>query len=89
MRDQRHGADAEHLRQRHHQHHRVAAGADAGHRSAPMRDTEIQVDQEVQRLHQHADRDRRGHGDDQAADRALVRSFMEADCRDGGPWRQP
>ena len=71
LRDERHRADAERLGQRHDDEHRDARGADARERRiAELRD-EVQVDQEIERLRQHAGRDRRGHGNEMARYRAL------------------
>jgi hypothetical protein len=69
--DQRHRADAEHLRQRHDDEHQRTGRADAGDgRVAELRD-EVEIDEEIQRLKDHAGRHRRGHREDVADDRAL------------------
>ena len=65
MRDQRHGADAQHLRQREDHEAYGAGGADAGDGGLPEPRDKVQIHQEVQGLEQHADRDRHRHRDQQ------------------------
>ncbi len=71
VRHQRHGADAQHLRQRDHEQRDVAGRRDAGDGFLADAGHEIQVDHEVHRLHQHADGDGDRHGDEVAPDGAL------------------
>ncbi len=71
LRDERHRADAERLREGHDDEHRDAGGADARKRGvAELRD-EIEIDQQVQGLRQHAGGDRHRHRQQVAGDRAL------------------
>ena len=67
----------------------LAGGADARDGGVANRRDEIQVDEEIQRLEQHARGDRRGHGDDVADDGVLSQvfhGFLEASSR---PHRVP
>jgi hypothetical protein len=75
LRDQRDGADAEHLRQRHDDEHQRAGRTDAGHGGVAEARNEIQIDEEVQRLKDHAGRHRSGHREDVRDDRALGQVF--------------
>src|SRR3546814_16909795 len=54
--DQCHGADPEHLGQRHHQKLGIAGGTDTGDRGIAQLCHEIQIDQYIQGLEHHADR---------------------------------
>ena len=72
LRDQRHGADAQHLGQRHHQEGGVAGRADAGDGRVAQAADEVQVDQEIQGLEDHAGRDRRGQAHQVAIDRTVA-----------------
>ena len=71
LRDQRDGADAEHLGQRHDHEHQRARRADAGDGRVAEPCDEVEVDQEIQRLEDHAGGHRRGHREDVPDDRAL------------------
>ena len=51
---------------RHDDEHRGARGADAGERRVAEARDEVEVDQEIERLGQHAGRDGRGHGHEMA-----------------------
>ena len=78
LRDQRHGADAQHLRQRHDQKGGIAGRADAGDGRIAQAADEVQVDQEIQRLEDHAGRDRRSQAHQVAIDRTVAQ--VTHDC---------
>ncbi len=71
LRDQRDGADSEHLGQRHDHEHQRARRADAGDGRIAEPCDEVEVDQEIQRLEDHAGGHWRGHREDVPDDRAL------------------
>ena len=75
VRDQRHRADAEHLRQREDHEARGSRAADARDRCIPEPRHEVQVHQQVQGLEQHADRDRQRHRHQRARHGALRQIF--------------
>ena len=56
-----HGTHAQHLRKRQYRHCEVARRADTRQRGTTLLRDEIQIDHEIQRLDQHADRHRRSH----------------------------
>ena len=67
--DQRHCAHAQHLREGQNEKAEIASrchSSDGGVAKAPHK---IEIDQEIQGLKQHADRDRRRHGQQMAAQR--------------------
>ena len=71
VRHQRDRAHPEDLGEREHDEHHGARGADAGEgRIAQLRD-EVEIDDVVQRLEQHAGGDRRGHREEVARNRAV------------------
>ncbi len=78
MRDERDRAHAEHLRQREHDEHEVARRAHAGERRIAQVGDKIEVDQNIQRLKEHARRDRHRHLQDVLADR-LLRQILHRD----------
>jgi hypothetical protein len=69
--DERRGADAERLRQRQHNHHHVAGEAHTGDRFLAELAHEIQIDQEVHRLEQRGQRDKRRKLQDVDGNRSL------------------
>jgi hypothetical protein len=69
--DQRHCSHAENLGQRHHDELHIAGGADTGDSRIADLCNEVQVDQHIHHLEQHADRDGSGHAEQVLRDRAL------------------
>ena len=55
LRNERGRSDAEHLRQRQHYHCKIAGDTDGGDRFLAEMSHPIEVSQQVERLHQHAD----------------------------------
>ena len=71
MRNQRHRAHAEHLRERKHDESRVAGGTDARERGVAQVSDEVQINQKIERLKEHACGHRYGHLHDVLGDRAF------------------
>ena len=61
LRDERGCADTEHLRQRQHYHREIAGHTNRGDRFLAEMPHPIKISQQVESLHQHADREEGGH----------------------------
>jgi hypothetical protein len=75
MRDQRHRADAEHLHQGVDEEAGIAGRRDAGDGGIAEARHEIEVDQLADHDRDHADHDRRRHGQDMSHDGAVRQVF--------------
>jgi hypothetical protein len=71
VRDERHRADTQDLRQRHHDERNGAGRTDTGNCRIPQPRDEIQVDQVIECLEHHSGDDGDGHRHQMTGDRAL------------------